>query len=163
VIYLAFGMTTTNRVTTTKALRCIGDMLAIDGDSDTALSLFMAALDSFTSMDIHRGRADCMVRMAAIFEQRRDIRNTVDLLQRARPLYERSSQEKEINKIDTKLRDVEVLSEDHENPLQQLEKLNVPLGDLGGTEPTELDEDSADTKRDGDMSGEEKGRQRVFV
>ncbi|KAJ7257723.1 hypothetical protein C8J57DRAFT_1472625 [Mycena rebaudengoi] len=160
VIYLAFGMTTTNRVTTTKALRCIGDMLAIDGDSDTALSLFMAALDSFTSMDIHRGRADCMVRMAAIFEQRREIRKTVDLLQRARPLYERSSQEKEINKIDTKLRDMEVLSEDHENPLQQLEKLNVPVGYLGRTEVTELDEYA---ERDRDMGGEGKGRQRVFV
>jgi hypothetical protein len=74
-------MTTSNRVTTTKALRCIGDLLMIDGDNDAALSLFMAALDSFTSMDIHRGRADCMVRMAAIFERHREIRKTVDLLQ----------------------------------------------------------------------------------
>jgi tetratricopeptide (TPR) repeat protein len=123
VISLAFGMTATNRVTTTKALRCIGDLLAIDGDSDTALNLFMAVLDSFTAMDIHRARADCMVRMAAIFEQQGDIRKTVDLLQRARPLYERSSQEKEIIKIDTKLHDVKVLSEDLENPLQKLEKL----------------------------------------
>ncbi|KAJ7257717.1 hypothetical protein C8J57DRAFT_1647432 [Mycena rebaudengoi] len=151
VISLAFGMTAMNRVTTTKALRCIGDLLAIDGDSDTALNLFMAVLDSFTAMDIHRARADCMVRMAAIFEQQGDIRKTVDLLQRARPLYERSSQEKEIIKIDTKLHDVEVLSEVHDKPLQQLEMLNVPVGDLGRTEVTELDEDA---ERDSDMGGE---------
>jgi hypothetical protein len=86
----------------------------IDGDNDVALSLFMAALDSFTSMDIHRDRADCMVRMAAIFEQRTEIGKTVNLLQRARSLYERSSQEKEIIKIDTKLRAMATAPKSHE-------------------------------------------------
>ncbi|KAJ7239880.1 hypothetical protein C8J57DRAFT_1245696 [Mycena rebaudengoi] len=159
VIYLAFGMTTTNRVATTKALCCIGDLLVIDGDNNAALSLFMAALDSFTFMDIHRARADCMVRMAAIFQQQAEVRKTVDLLQRARPLYERSSQEKDIIKIDTKLRDVEVLSKDHENPLQQLVKLNVPVGNPGRTDITEPDEDA---ERDHNMGGEEKGIRRGY-
>ncbi|KAJ7257706.1 hypothetical protein C8J57DRAFT_1647405 [Mycena rebaudengoi] len=120
VIYLAFGMTKMNRVTTTKALRCIGDLLVIDGDNDTALSLFMVALDSFTFMDIHRDRADCMIRMAAIFEQRTEIRKTVDLLQRAHPLYERSSQEKEIIKIDTKLRTMAAVPQDNETHFRDL-------------------------------------------
>jgi hypothetical protein len=120
VIYLAFGMTKMNRVTTTKALRCIGDLLVIDRDNDTALSLFMVALDSFTFMDIHRDRADCMIRMAAIFEQRTEIRKTVDLLQRAHPLYERSSQEKEIIKIDTKLRAMAAVPQDNETHFRDL-------------------------------------------
>jgi tetratricopeptide (TPR) repeat protein len=163
VISLAFGMTTTNRVTTTKALRCIGDLLVIDGDNDTALSLFMAALDSFTLMDIHRDRADCMIRIATIFEQQGEIRKTVDLLQSARPLYARSSQQKEITTIDTKLCNVAAVPKDDEKPLQQLAQLNVPLGDLGGSEGTELDEDSADAKQDHDMGGAEMERWRVFA
>ncbi|KAJ7248987.1 hypothetical protein C8J57DRAFT_1475392 [Mycena rebaudengoi] len=136
VICLAFGMTTTNRVAIAKALRCIGDLLVIDRDNDTALSLFMAALDSFTSMDIHGGKADCMIRMAAIFEQRREIRKTIDLLRRARPLYERMT----------------VVPKDDENPLQQLAQLNVPVGHLGGPEVPELDEDA---ERNRDMDGED--------
>ncbi|KAJ7241382.1 hypothetical protein C8J57DRAFT_1477757 [Mycena rebaudengoi] len=162
VIFFAFGMTTMNRVATTKALRCIGDLLVIDGDNDTALSLFIAALSSFTFMDIHRDRADCMIRMAEIFEQRTEIRKTIDLLQSACPLYERSSQEKDIIKIDVKLRGMGAVPKDNENPLQQLAQLNVPVGDSGGTEVPELEEDSADAKRDRDMGGEEKERLEGF-
>jgi hypothetical protein len=102
----------------------------------------MAALDGFTLMDIHRDRADCMVRIAAIFEQRGAIRKTVDLLQSARPLYERSSQEKELIKIDEKLRNMEAVLEDRDEPLQRPAQLNVPVRELGGIEVTELDEDA---------------------
>jgi tetratricopeptide (TPR) repeat protein len=160
LISLAFGMTTTNRVTTTKALQCIGDLLVIDGDHDTALNLFTAALDSFTSMDIHRGRADCMVRIAAIFEQRREIRKTVELLQRAHQLYKRSSQENEIIKIDTKLHAMAAVPKDDEAPLQRLAHLNVPVRDLGGPEVAELDEDA---EQDRNMGGEDTERQKVFA
>ncbi|KAJ7257690.1 hypothetical protein C8J57DRAFT_1647393 [Mycena rebaudengoi] len=146
MIYLAFGMTTVNRVTTTKALRCIGDLLMIDGDNDVALSLFMAALDSFTSMDIHRDRADCMVRMAAIFEQRTEIGKTVNLLQRARSLYERSSQEKEIIKIDTKLRAMATAPKSHETRFRDWHSW-MSLSEIW----------------DCDMGGKEKEKQRVFA
>jgi predicted ATP-grasp superfamily ATP-dependent carboligase len=100
-----------------------------------------------------------MVRIAAIFEQRGEIKNTVHLLQSARPLYERSSQEKEIVKIDEKLRDMEAVSENHEL-LQRLAQLNVPVEDLGGTEVTELDEDA---ERNCDMVGEDMETQRVLA
>ncbi|KAJ7256685.1 hypothetical protein C8J57DRAFT_1235550 [Mycena rebaudengoi] len=155
VISLAFGMTTKNKVTTTKALLCIGDLLVIDRDDGAALSSFMAALASFMFMDIHRARADCMVRMAAIFEWRGEIRKTVHLLERARPLYARSSQEKDMIKIDTKLRGMAAVRKDDENPLQQLAQLNFPVGDVKGTEVTELDVDSANAERDCDMIGED--------
>jgi hypothetical protein len=101
-----------------------------------------------------------MVRIAAIFEQRGDIKQTVDLLQRARPLYERSSQEKEIIKIDTKLRGMAAVPKDDEKGLQRLAQLNVPVGDLGGPEVTELDEDA---ERDRDIVGEDMERQKVFA
>jgi hypothetical protein len=92
-----------------------------------------------------------MVRIAAIFEQQRVTRKTVDLLQRARPLYERSSQVNEIIKIDTKLRGMGAVLKDDENPLQQLEKLNVLVGNLGRNDVAELDEDP---ERDRDMGNE---------
>jgi hypothetical protein len=83
-------------------------------------------------MDIHRDRADCMVRIAAIFEQQGEIKNTVHLLQSARPLYERSSQDKEIIKIDDKLRDLAAVSEDHDEPLQQTCTAGCPCRRSGG-------------------------------
>jgi tetratricopeptide (TPR) repeat protein len=103
VVYLAFGMTTTNKVSITRALRCIGDLLVVEGDHETSLNVFSTALDAFTFMDIHRDRADCMVCTAEIFEIRGEIEKSVDLWRKARPLYEKSSQAQEILKIDEKL------------------------------------------------------------
>jgi tetratricopeptide (TPR) repeat protein len=161
VVYLAFGMTTKNKIFTTKALRCIGDLLVTE--YETALNLFSAALDAFTFMDIHRDRADCMVRMAEIFESRGEMEKCVDLWRKARPLYERSCQEKEIIKIDAKLRSMAAVLKDDENPLQRLAQLNVPVRALGGTEVTKLDEDSADAERHHDTVDEDMERQKVFV
>ncbi|KAJ7806510.1 hypothetical protein B0H13DRAFT_2387049 [Mycena leptocephala] len=132
-------MATKSRGAILKALRYIGDLL-VEDEEDTSLSLFSAALDAFTFMDVHRDRADCMVRIAAICERRGEIRNAVDLLQKARPLFEKSSQRQEISKIDLKLRSVALIVEKHETRLQRLAERNVPVGDRAEAWLEELEE-----------------------
>lgn len=74
-----------------RSLRRIGDVFLTWGDEDTALSLFEKALDGFTMMDIHRGRADCMVRIGDISAKRGNASRARDLWSDARSLYQRSS------------------------------------------------------------------------
>ncbi|KAJ6550483.1 hypothetical protein DFH09DRAFT_1501532 [Mycena vulgaris] len=129
IILLAHGMITKSKGAIAKALRCAGDLL-VEHDEGTSLSLFSAALDTFTFMDVHRDKADCMVRIASIFERRGETRNTVNILQEAYSLYERSSQKQEMAKINMKLEGLISILEQHVPQLQRLTELSVPVGDL---------------------------------
>ncbi|KAJ7348312.1 hypothetical protein DFH08DRAFT_808049 [Mycena albidolilacea] len=86
-----------------KALKYLGDLFFFERDDDTAISLFTVALDGFTHMDIHRGRAECMLRLGEIYEGRGDVARSADLWHTARPLFQRSSQMKQLQSIDEKL------------------------------------------------------------
>jgi hypothetical protein len=110
-----------------KALRCIGDLL-VEDDEDTSLNLFSVASDAFTFMDVHRDRADCMVRIAAIIDRRGEIRNVVDPLQKARPLYESSSQNRDISKIYVKLQSFTLIVEKYETRLEWSRTIVSPPG-----------------------------------
>jgi hypothetical protein len=103
-----------------QAFRCLGQIFSAKGDDETALSLFNVALDGFTFMDVHHWRADCMVQIAGIMN------NCGEVMKAARPLFERSSQMKDITKIDAKLAEVDsaVLVE-YEEQLQRLSELHV--------------------------------------
>ncbi|KAJ6603598.1 hypothetical protein DFH09DRAFT_1354723 [Mycena vulgaris] len=68
-VYLAFSSKLGNKLETLKAHRCMGDIFVREGDDATALSIFQATLETFTAMDVHQCRGDCMARMAEIFEQ----------------------------------------------------------------------------------------------
>ncbi|KAJ7597911.1 hypothetical protein C8J56DRAFT_921374 [Mycena floridula] len=82
------------------ALRRIGDVfLANRGDlgnlaerEKTAVALFELALEGFTTMDIHRGRADCLLRLGDIHQVRGDTLKAKRLWTLAKPLFKRSSQ-----------------------------------------------------------------------
>ncbi|KAJ7499990.1 hypothetical protein FB451DRAFT_48875 [Mycena latifolia] len=102
-IFLGYSMKTKNKLTVMKALHCLGIIFLAQGDDDTALSLFEVALDGFTFMDVHRFRGDCLAHMADIFQRRGDVIKSVELLKAARPLFERSSQAKNVAQIDARL------------------------------------------------------------
>jgi hypothetical protein len=87
--------------------------------------VFTVALDGFSFMDIYRWRADCMVQMADILERRGEIIKSVELWKQARPLFQRSSQTKDVAQIDRKL--TAVGAHGHEQ-LQRLAELKVPVG-----------------------------------
>jgi hypothetical protein len=110
-----------------QALRCLGQILSAQGEAETALSLFNVALDGFTFMDVHHWRADCMVRIADILQDCGEVMKAVELWKAARPLFERSSQMKDITWIDAKLAEVDpAVLADYGEQLQRLSELHAP-------------------------------------
>ncbi|KAJ7278980.1 hypothetical protein C8J57DRAFT_1573985 [Mycena rebaudengoi] len=105
-VFMSLALKYKDKGQTMQAFRCLGQLFAAEGDNETAISLFNVALDGFTLMDVHRWRADCMVRIADILNIRGEVMNAVELWKAARPLFERSSQMKDIIKIDAKLVEV---------------------------------------------------------
>ncbi|KAJ7100462.1 hypothetical protein C8R44DRAFT_747510 [Mycena epipterygia] len=103
VIYLAQAHKTQEKLAVHKALRFIGDVLLSERDEHTAHNLFVVALEGFTCMDVHHSRADCMLRLGDIAKHRGQLVKAVDHWKMARPLFERSSQEKDMAQIDIRL------------------------------------------------------------
>ncbi|KAJ7288594.1 hypothetical protein C8J57DRAFT_1642638 [Mycena rebaudengoi] len=138
---------------TMQAFRCLGQIFSVQGDNETALSLFNVALDGFTLMDVHHWRADCMARIADILNNRGEAMKAVELWKAARPLFERSSQMKDILMIDGKLAEVDsAVVVEYEEELQQLSELHVPVSALEEEEEAEEDE-----------LAQGKGRKEVFA
>ncbi|KAJ7263859.1 hypothetical protein C8J57DRAFT_1626342 [Mycena rebaudengoi] len=126
-MFLGQGVKCKDKRQTMQAFRCLGQILCAQGDNETALSLFNVALDGFTLIDVHRWRADCMVRIADILNSRGEVMKAVELWKAARPLFKRSSQMKDIIKIDEKLAEVDsAFLEEYEQQLQQPSGLDVP-------------------------------------
>jgi hypothetical protein len=100
-------------------------------DENTAISLFTVALVGFTYMDVHRSRAECMIRLGDISSRHGDLLKAVELWESARPLFERSSQAKEAQCVDERLSCVgsNVLDHHREN-IAHLVRLDVPSGNL---------------------------------
>jgi tetratricopeptide (TPR) repeat protein len=112
-----------------KALQFLGDVLFAQDDEHTATSLFTVALDGFTKMDVHRSRAECMLRLGDISKGHGDLQKAVELWTTARPLFELSSQAKQIENIDQRLASVgEDVLEKHKKNLAHLAELNAPSG-----------------------------------
>ncbi|KAJ7272501.1 hypothetical protein C8J57DRAFT_1318941, partial [Mycena rebaudengoi] len=85
-----------------QALICLerlADLSTGMGSIETTLGCFM---------DIHRWRADCMVHIADIFEHQGEVVKSVRLWKAARPLFEKSSQAKDMTRINVKLAAVEL-------------------------------------------------------
>jgi precorrin-2 methylase len=87
----------------------------------------------------------------------------VELWKTARPLFERSSQTKDIIKIDAKLAEVDsaVLAK-YEEQLQQLSELHVPVGALEEAYITEEEEEEEEKSDQGSDVGD-KGNQGILV
>ncbi|KAJ7495201.1 hypothetical protein FB451DRAFT_363826 [Mycena latifolia] len=68
VIFLVLSLKSKQKLQTHKALQFLGDVYLADDDQQTATSLLAVALEGFTEMDVHRGRADCMLRLGDIAE-----------------------------------------------------------------------------------------------
>jgi tetratricopeptide (TPR) repeat protein len=103
MVFLVYTLKLKDRLAIHNALQYVGDVFLARRDEDTAISLFTAALEGFTAMDIHRSRADCMVRLGNISYQRGNPTKAVEFWNTARPLFERSSQVKDAASIDTKV------------------------------------------------------------
>jgi tetratricopeptide (TPR) repeat protein len=112
-----------------KALQFLGDIFHSHNNEETAVSLYTIALEGFTQMDIHRSRAECMLRLGDISKGHGDLLGALELWETARPLFERSSQAKQVEKIDGRLASVgEDVLEQHRKNLASLAELSAPLG-----------------------------------
>ncbi|KAJ7467669.1 hypothetical protein FB451DRAFT_395488 [Mycena latifolia] len=131
VVYLVYAKKSQQKVDLYRALQFIGEGFVLQGDIDTAHSLFEVALAEFTQVDIHRSRADCMRRLGDIAMGRRDVVKAVGLWTDARPLFERSLQANDIAKIDTRLAAVDVhILQQHAESLRYLSRVEAPSTSL---------------------------------
>jgi tetratricopeptide (TPR) repeat protein len=102
-VFLVHALRSKEKLGIHKALQFFGDLLLTQGDSDTAISLFTVALEGFTYMDVHRSRAECMFRLGLISWENKDRLRAAELWRTARPLFQRSSQAKQVENIDERL------------------------------------------------------------
>jgi tetratricopeptide (TPR) repeat protein len=137
-VFLGLALKFKDKHQTMQAVRCLGQIFSARGDNETALSLFSVALDGFTFMDVHRWRADCMVRIANILQDFGEITKAIELWKTARPLFERSSQTKDVTWIDAKLAAVDsVVLFEYQKQLQPLAELNIPHNEVEEVEDEE--------------------------
>jgi hypothetical protein len=110
-----------------KALQFLGDVFLAQDEEHTAIVLFTVALEGVTSMDVHRSRAECMLRLGDIFNGHSNQIKAVELWETARPLFERSSQTKQVELVDRRLAGArEDVLEQHRKNLACLAELHVP-------------------------------------
>jgi tetratricopeptide (TPR) repeat protein len=163
-IFLGLALKCKAKCQTIQAFRCLGQIFSAKGDDETALNLFNVALDGFTFMDVHRWRADCMVRIADILQARGEVIKAVALWKTARPLFERSSQMKDVIKVDTKIAEVDsAIRAKYEEQLQHLSELHVPVSALEEAYITEEEEEEEENKLAQGSDIWDKGRHGVLV
>ncbi|KAJ7729748.1 hypothetical protein B0H16DRAFT_1734051 [Mycena metata] len=110
-----------------KALQFIGDVHLMQNDEISAVSLFTVALDGFTYMDVHRSRAECIIRLGDIAKKNGDLLKALELWETAKPLFECSSQAKRVQDIDERVGSISAeTKEQHRKNLAQSAELDVP-------------------------------------
>jgi tetratricopeptide (TPR) repeat protein len=127
-MFLVYSVKCKQPLNVHKALQFLGDTF-LQKDEDTAIALLTVALEGFTYMDVHRSRAECMLRLGDISKSRGDMLKAVELWTTAQPLFERSSQVKQVQCVDERLAGIgsDVLEQQKEN-IAHLVELNVPSG-----------------------------------
>jgi tetratricopeptide (TPR) repeat protein len=103
VTFLVHSLKCHQRLELHKALQFLGNVFQARGDLQSALSLFTIALDGFTQMDVHRSRAECMIQLGDISKLNGDELKAAELWETARPLFEWSSQGRQLADLDVKL------------------------------------------------------------
>jgi tetratricopeptide (TPR) repeat protein len=139
-VYLVISLKRKEKLGMFKALRSLGDIFLAQHDKHTATNLFTVALEGFTEMDVHRSRAECMLRLRDISMGHGDPLKAVEFWESARPLFECSSQAKQVQHINERLAGIsEDVLEQHRNNLTCLAELNAPVGTI-----EELEDDLSD-------------------
>ncbi|KAJ7210100.1 hypothetical protein GGX14DRAFT_626418 [Mycena pura] len=72
-----------DKLSTMKALKCLCQIAAAEGETSTAMSLLQVAFEGFTFMDVHQWKADCMMRMSKIYLASGDVLRAKELLEAA--------------------------------------------------------------------------------
>jgi tetratricopeptide (TPR) repeat protein len=114
-VFLVHAIKTKQKLAIHNALQFLGHLFLDLNDQTTATNLFTVALEGFTYMDVHRGRAECMLHLGELSSAQGDLSKALEHWETARPLFERSSQPKQIAVIDERITTVTLqISETHE-------------------------------------------------
>ncbi|KAJ7799786.1 hypothetical protein B0H13DRAFT_1932952 [Mycena leptocephala] len=128
-VFLVHALKRKEKLGTYKALQFLGDVFLSQNNEHTATNLFTVALEGFTQMDVHCSRAECMLRFGDISMGHGDLLKAVEFWERARPLFERSSQAKQVQHIDERVANIsEDVLEQHRHKLARLAELNALAG-----------------------------------
>ncbi|KAF7362623.1 hypothetical protein MVEN_00611300 [Mycena venus] len=103
IIYLGYAHKTQQKLDLHKSLSFLANVFHSTGDIETAENLFSVALEGFTFMDVHQGRAECMLYLGDIYKDRGDPEKAVEIWKAARPLFQCSLQAKAVAQIETRL------------------------------------------------------------
>ncbi|KAJ7042291.1 hypothetical protein C8F04DRAFT_1295353 [Mycena alexandri] len=148
-VFLAYSLKAKEWLGIYKALQFLGDVLLRENDALTASSLFILALEGFTQMDVHRSRAECMIRLGDLSKKHGDSLRALELWDTARPLFQRSSQAKRVQHIDERLVGIaEDVKEQHKRNLDQFAELNAPTGTV-----EEVDDDLSEDELEKEEAG----------
>ncbi|KAJ7927027.1 hypothetical protein B0H13DRAFT_1861789 [Mycena leptocephala] len=142
VVYLAYGNQSKGKLALHKALLYLGDVFAAQGDDDTAKSLFTVALEGFLCMDVHHSKAQCLLRLGDLARKKGNLSEAQEFWMAARPLFERSSQAKDVVQIDDRLAE----HDNNQKALAHLATLHPP--------ETLLEEQSVEVEGIGSEDGE---------
>jgi tetratricopeptide (TPR) repeat protein len=130
-VFFAHAFKYQNKLTVHKALSSMGHILLAMGDLSTAQSSFTVALEGFTWMDVHQSRAECMLHLGEISQQRGDLEEAISSFKAARPLFERSSQAKDVEHMDSLVRGLEKeIEKRHDTKVAYLSTLSVPAQEI---------------------------------
>ncbi|KAJ7925780.1 hypothetical protein B0H13DRAFT_1862865 [Mycena leptocephala] len=151
VVYLINAQKSQAKLALHKALVFVGDVFISNMEEDTAHSLFTVALDGFTYMDVHRSRAQCILRLGDLAQNQEDLLKATKLWTSARPLFERSSQAKDVAQIDARLVAIE---EKNGKSISHLMALHAP----GKVPASSEDGDKLGTEEVGDTTSAEGGK-----
>ncbi|KAF8209232.1 hypothetical protein K438DRAFT_1811977 [Mycena galopus ATCC 62051] len=141
IIYLASATKLKAKLDLHKALLFLGDTFIANNDENSAANLYQVALAGFTQMDVHRSRAQCMLRLGDLASKHGCTSDAITFWKAARPLFEWTSQTKDVAQIECRLATRE---KDHHKALVKLETLHAPI-QLGKEETLDIKgEDSID-------------------
>ncbi|KAJ7907806.1 hypothetical protein B0H13DRAFT_1879258 [Mycena leptocephala] len=139
-IYLVNSLQRKEKLGIYKAFQFLGNIFLLQNDEHTAISLFTVALEGFTQMDVHRSRAECMLQLGDISKGHGCPLKAMEFWERAGPLFERSSQVKQVQHIKERLAGInEDVLEQHKKNLAHLAELNALAGTM-----EELEDDLSD-------------------
>lgn len=133
MIYLGHAHKYKEKLALHKALLFLGDLFITNKDEETATNLYLVALEGFTCMDVHHGRAQCMLHLGDHAKKQGNVSEAIDFWKAAQPLFEKSSQTKGVAQIDSRLL---VVEQAHQNTLLELTSLHtsVELMNKGASE-----------------------------
>ncbi|KAF8143380.1 hypothetical protein K438DRAFT_1876019 [Mycena galopus ATCC 62051] len=101
IIYLASAAKLKAKLELYKALLFLGDVFIANNDENSAANLYQVALAGFTQMDVHRSRAECMLRLGDLASKHGCTSEAITFWEAARPLFERASQTKDLGNKET--------------------------------------------------------------